>query len=133
MAEKTCELEAEYELESFIQDSDKKAADEYVVKQPSSSVGEVVRQGTAVLRGTARCGKISYFLHWDPPAVQGVCELHNNDCYATWPLTSSPDEHIILEWIANGPSFKSAEDHMKTLPRGWYNHRRRPKPKAATR
>ena len=97
-------------------------AGEYIVKQPIP--GAVKRVGTAVMKGTTRRGKLTYYLHWDPAAIQGSCEIHT-DCYATWPLMSSPEEGDIVNWIAGGPSFKDASDHMKTLPPGWYHHRPR--------
>lgn len=127
MAEKRDDLEAEYVMESLAEDKKTDTTEDYIVKQPV--LGTVLRRGAAVLRGTTRCGKVSYFLHWDPAAVQGQCELHS-ECYATWPLATSPDEALIVDWVASAPSFKNARDHMKTLPAGWYNHRLKLKSKA---
>lgn len=86
--------------------------------------GEVKRQGNAIVRGTVRCGKISYFLHWDPAAVLAACELHS-DCYATWPLATSPDDDRLVKWLGEAPAYQNGKDHMRSLPPGWYQHRPR--------
>ena len=125
MAEKRLDLESEYDLESLFdtgEPSNRSDGDGFVVKQSLQDAPEVRVVGRSVMRGTTKCGMLRYFLHWTPPAVQAICDIHP-DCYATWPLITSPTEDTMVQWISDGPAFNDASDHMRFLPAGWYYHR----------
>ena len=79
-------------------------------------------RATQFFKGTLRCGKLSFFTHWTPPAMLGACELHE-DCYTTAPLLGSVTEHELVAWIGEAPSFQNGSAHMSTLPSGCYKHR----------
>lgn len=118
MMERDQEVQTEFELEAIF--PAEKAAQEVVVKQHVP--GEITCQGNAVFKGTLRCGKLSFFTHWTPPAMLGACELHE-DCYTTAPLLGSVTEHELVAWIGEAPSFQNGSAHMSTLPSGCYKHR----------
>ncbi len=115
-------VDAENVLDEFFESYDQGEADNFVVKQHFSP-GEVYKQGSSVFCGKQKVGKLSYFVHWTPPAILAVCDVHPNNCYATTPLLDGASEDDLVRWIGDGPKFKSADDHLACLPGRCYKQR----------
>lgn len=93
---------------------------ELIVKLPVK--GEVTRTGSSVYAGSLKAGSISYFFHWTPPAIVATCHIHPN-CYTTAPLAGCVSEDDLVDWLGQGPGFKTTRDHEQFIPVGTYNKR----------
>ena len=122
MNEHTKYVDAETKLDEIFESFEPEPVNNFVVKQ-NFSPGEVKREGSSVFCGKQKVGKLSFFVHWTPPAILAVCNVHTDNCYVTTPLLDGASEDDLVRWIGDGPKFKSAEDHMMVLPGRCYKHR----------
>lgn len=88
----------------------------------SSAGSGHTRVGNTIHARGVGCGTISYLLHWDPASYAANCKVHE-DCYVTAAL-STVEEHELETWLAKGPMFFTAKDHIMAKPMGSYNRRR---------
>ena len=119
------ELAVDQDDPSLASDATGKSPDErsdFVVAAPLT--GEISRRGNEIFCGDAKCGSISYLVHWNPAAMAGNCLVHSN-CYVTCPLLGADDDELI-RWVGRAFSFRNAEEHGACRPRGAY-HRRKPR------
>lgn len=95
--------------------------DSVIFKAPLA--GEIKRVGHQIFCSDAKCGNLSYLLHWDPPAVAANCCVHAN-CYITSPLLETDDDEMV-SWLGQAYCFKNSSDHVSMAPKGSYNRRQR--------
>lgn len=117
--EKAVDIDLESELQSMFESSDEA---EFVVAQLNMVSGDIRREGAAVYSGSAKVGKLSYYLHWHPPAVLCHCDCHTN-CYVTAPLWEI-DEDLLVQWVGKAAAYRTAADHLRFVPEGCYQRRR---------
>ena len=95
-----------------------------IVKLPNSDPHALVRkEGNNVFKGVTRVGKISFLVHWQPPAMVAQCALHGDSCCASTPLVDGADEDALVSWLADGLSYRNGEEHMALAPEKCYNRR----------
>ncbi|CAL1152414.1 unnamed protein product [Cladocopium goreaui] len=120
LRDKNDEMQVEADLDDLF-GADSPDLEHMIVKLPVK--GEVKRVGSTVFTGSVKSGQISYFTHWTPPAILAVCAIHE-DCYTTAPLLGHDvSEDSLVQWLGQGPSFKSEKDHGKFIPAGTYKKR----------
>ena len=120
LRDKNDEIQAEADVDALF-GADSPGLENMVVKLPVT--GEVKRVGSSIYTGSIKSGQLSYFTHWTPPAILAVCAIHE-DCYTTAPLIGDAvSEDSLVQWLGQGPSFKSEKDHGKFIPAGTYKKR----------
>ena len=95
-----------------------------IVRLPLADPTAQVRLvGNNVYRGAVRGGSISYLVHWNPPAMAASCAMHGQYCCISTPLVGGAQQDDLVKWLADGPRFRTGDDHMSQVPAKCYNRR----------